>query len=320
MYLHRGAYRFVPKEGKPVPLSADLAEALTKYAALIGNQWPGRTLGDVIDRYRVEVLPLKRAATTRKDQGTQLGKLKKVFGDMLPDSVTTQHCYQYKDTRRDKDGNAAPSAADHEVKLLGHVFAKAIRWGKATVNPVRAMEREQRQRKPKRYVTDVELDAALDVASERMRCAIDLDSLTGLSEIDLLDLTRAHLKADGIEIARSKTGNAILIEYTPALDEVIERCKRLAPQVSRGNHLIRTRSGKRYSRGGFRSNWKRLMLKAVAKHGIQPFAFKLIRKKHATDMAEKYGIRAAQDALAHSSEETTRKFYIAKPVKVRPLR
>src|SRR5947209_8137462 len=52
MYLDHGTYWFRPKIGKAVNLGRELADALAKYAAIIGTQWSGRTLGDVIDRYR----------------------------------------------------------------------------------------------------------------------------------------------------------------------------------------------------------------------------------------------------------------------------
>jgi hypothetical protein len=54
----------------------------------------------VIDRYIAEVLPLKRSAQTRSDQARQLGELKKTLSDMLPDNITAQQCYRYRDLRR----------------------------------------------------------------------------------------------------------------------------------------------------------------------------------------------------------------------------
>src|ERR1700722_2738060 len=117
LYLEHGAYYFVPKRGKKLRLSADLSEALTKYAALIGNTWSLRTLGDVIDKYRAEVLPLKRSEQTRDDEGRSLDRLKRAFGHFLQDSLTAVHCYGYMDARRDKNGRPVPTAARHEIVL-----------------------------------------------------------------------------------------------------------------------------------------------------------------------------------------------------------
>src|ERR1700739_2089116 len=104
VYLDHGTYWFRPKIGKAVNLGRELADALAKYAAIIGTQWSGRTLGDVIDRYRIEVLPLKRSDQTRQDEGRALDRLKAVFGHMVPDNVAPQACYKYMDMRRSKDG------------------------------------------------------------------------------------------------------------------------------------------------------------------------------------------------------------------------
>ena len=156
MYMRRGAYYFChPETNEWQPLGKDIAAAIAEYGKLVSGQWSGHNLGDVIDRYRTEVLPLKRAAKTRADQAKQLEKLKAVFGDMPADKISAQHCYKYLDVRAKH-----PVAARHEISLLGHVFAKAIRWGAATVNPVRTLERTPKGKRT-RYVTDAEYDSGI---------------------------------------------------------------------------------------------------------------------------------------------------------------
>jgi len=72
---------------------------------IIGTrQWNGRTPAKVIDRYRLEVPPLKRSERTRQDEDKALDRLKAVFGHVLPDNVRAQLCYKYVNTRRIKDG------------------------------------------------------------------------------------------------------------------------------------------------------------------------------------------------------------------------
>jgi hypothetical protein len=95
----------------------------------------------VITRYRIEVLPLKRSRATRDDQARQLVRLAAVFGHMRPDDLTAPQCYEYLDRRQTADGKPAPVAARHEISLLGHVLAKAIRWGAGVANVVRTLER-----------------------------------------------------------------------------------------------------------------------------------------------------------------------------------
>lgn len=66
----------------------------------------------MIDRYRLEVLPQKRSQQTRDDQSSELDRLRRVFGHILPDNVTAQACYRYMDERRSKDGKPVPVAAN----------------------------------------------------------------------------------------------------------------------------------------------------------------------------------------------------------------
>lgn len=161
------------------------------YAGIIETKWSGRALGEVIDRYRIEVLPFKRSEQTRRDEGRALDRLKAVFGHMLPDKVMPQVCCKCMDTGRSKDGKLVPVAARHEMALLGHVFSRAIRWDVASVNPVRGLDFGERPGKRAQVTTD-QVDAVRALASERIRVAIDLAVSTRQRRGDLLTLRREH--------------------------------------------------------------------------------------------------------------------------------
>lgn len=312
VYLNHGAYWFRPREGKPVHLGRELADALTRYAAIIGLQWSGRTLGDVIDRYRLEVLPLKRSEQTREDEGKALYRLKAVFGHMLPDNVTAQACYKYVDTRRSKDGKPVPVAARHEIALLGHVFAKAIRWGAASSNPVRGMDFGERSAK-RAQVPLEQVEALKALAGERLAVAIDLAVSTGQRRGDLLTLRREQLTDEGIVFQQSKTGAGVLIEWSPDLRAIIDRAKRLAPQIP-GDYLIRTRRGKPYTAEGFSAIWQRAMAKHV-KAGGQRFSFHDLRSVSADGAAT---AEEAQARLGHASVATTKRHYLRGLTRAKP--
>lgn len=308
VYLDHGTHWFRPKIGKPVNLGRDFAEALSKYAALIHSSWSGRTLGDVIDRYRIDVLPLKRSEKTRRNEGDALTRLKGVFGHFHPDNVTQQLLYQYADRRRKPDRKTgsmepAPEAARHELGLLGHVYKKAIHWGVATVNPVRGMEKaERKDRRPAVPIEEVERVRSL--ADERMRVAIDLAVCLGPRRGDLLALRRSNLTDAGIAYVQGKTKRPQLIEWSDDLRAIVARAKALKPQVP-GDYLLRTRSGQPYTAAGFSANWQRLMKRHV-KEGGQRFTFHDLRSVSA-DGAET--LEEARDRLGHASAETTQRFY-----------
>ena len=312
VYLDHGTYWFRPRVGKAVNLGRDLADALAKYAALIGTQWSGRTIADLIDRYRLEVLPKKRSEQTREDEGRALDRLKAVFGHMLPENVTPQACYRYLDQRRTKDDKPAPVAARHEIVLLGHLFSKAIRWGAATVNPVRGMDFGKRAER-RAQVTMDQVDAVRALANERIRVAIDLAVSTGQRRGDLLALKRDQLTDEGIVFRQSKTGAGVLIEWSDSLRSIVDRAKQLPPQIP-AEYLIRKRNGRPYTARGFSAIWQRLMTKHV-KAGGQHFSFHDLRSVSADGAAT---AEEAQARLGHANVETTRRHYLRGLTRAKP--
>lgn len=312
VYLDHGTHWFRPKVGKPVNLGQDFAAAMVEYGKLVGPSIPVRTMAEVIDRYRIEVLPGKRSAHTRKDQGAQLDRLRRVFGHMLPDAVTAQHCYLYMDARRDRHGNSAPVAARHEIALLGHVLQKAIRWGPATTNAVRTVDFGPRSgKRPQVPMTEVRNVMAL--APPRIRLAIELAVEVGPRRGDLLKLTRAHETAEGIEYTNSKTGVRQIIEWTPNLRALVARCHAMSPQIP-GEYLIRNRRGQPYTGDGFSAIWQRLMKKHVAAGG-QRFSFHDLRSVSADGAATP---EEARDRLGHASVATTKRHYLRGAVRAKP--
>jgi hypothetical protein len=61
---------------------------------------------------------------------------------------------------------------------------------------------------------------------------------------------------------QSKTGAGVLIEWSPDPRAIVERAKKLAPQIP-GDYLIRTKKGKRYSVARFSAIWQQVMAKHV---------------------------------------------------------
>lgn len=316
VYLVHGAYYFRPKVGSAVRLGADIGEALAKYATIVSRQWRVRTLGDVIDRYRAEILPLKGSPQTRSDQSRQLGELKRVFGDLLPDNITAQHCYRYYDTRRGVNGEPIPTTARQEISLLGHVFAKAIRWGAANSNPARDLSLGPKPAQ-RAQVTMDQVQALQAHANDRLALVIDLAICTGQRQGDLLSLRREQITKDGVYFRQSKTKARVLIEWSADLEALIARCKALEPQLP-GEYLIRQGQGKRrgmrYTSKGFQSIWKRAMAKHVAAGG-QHFTFHDLRSVSADGAATP---EEARDRLGHADVATTKRHYLRGVTKAKP--
>jgi integrase len=162
-------------------------------------------------------------------------------------------------------------------------------------------------------VTDPEYKNVYELASPTVQVAMDLAVLTALRRGDILSLTRDNLTDEGILIHTSKTKKDLLIEWSNELRAVVDRAKRLPPQVRKP--IIATRQGKAYTGQGFAAIWQRLMRKAVKK-GIERYQFRDLRAKSASDDT----LEAATQRLGHADPRITETVYRRKPRRVRPLR
>jgi integrase len=325
MTLDYGTYYYRPRgTRKRTNLGQDFGAAMTDYGKLRGTPRKCVTLADVIERYSTDVLPLKKSAATRKDGAAALARLVKVFGHLEPDEITAPQCYEYMDRRVTKEivrasgkvipSRPAPVAARHEITLLGHVLAKAIRWGAGKSNVVRTLERMPKSKRD-RYVEDAEVDALKAIASERMRLAIDLARNIGQRRGDLLKIRREDISDAGIVIRQGKRGKGVLVQMTDALDATVKALWALAPQIPR-DYLIRTEHGTPYTARGFSAMWQRLIGKFVTQGGKR-FTFHDLRAKAGSD---KETIEEAQALLGHGSPETTKRVYKRNLTKARPVK
>lgn len=314
MTCERGTYFFRGKDRKRINLGQDYGPAMVEYAKLCGPVTRCRTLHDVIERYRLEVLPLKRSAMTRENESRYLTNLDKVFGHFLPDNLTAPMCYQYMDLRVDKNGDKAPVSGRHEISLLGHVLGKSIRWGAGVTNVVRTLEKQPKTRRT-RYVTDEEYLACRKLANPRMQVAMDLARNIGQRRGDLLKLKHEDCTKDGIIIRQGKTGAGVLVVWTPTLRRIVRAAKGLSPDIPR-DYVLRTGDGGRYTGSGFSAIWQRLMQRYVDAGGTR-FTFHDLRAKAGSDTAS---LADAQALLGHASPETTKRVYKRNLTRAKPVK
>ena len=164
---------------------------------------------------------------------------------------------------------------------------------------------------------EAEYAAAYNVMPPMVQCAMDLAVLTGLRPGDLLRLTRANLTDDGIEVATSKTGKRLLIEWSEALRSTVKRALEQIPQVRQP--IICNKPGKAYTVDGFNTIFYRAMCKIVKdeKSGLtERFQFRDLRAKSASDDT----VEAAAKRLGHADPRITERVYRRKAERAKPLR
>ena len=314
VYLHHGSFRYVAKDGTKTTLAraSDYSGMLRALAELLGDYESLDTLRAVLDRYELEVLPGK-AASTRTDHRRMLENLRKTFGRMAPKTLRQPHVARYRDAR----ARTAPTAANRELELLSHVCTMAVEWGAMDFHPLKGLRKISRPPR-RRYVTDDEYRHIHNLASPMVRCVLDLALLTGLRRGDIFSLTRDNVTDDGLQVSTSKTGAAILFEWTPALRKVITDALKLSPRVRQP--IVCNRKGLPYTKNGFDAVWARLMAKATdinKETHIDRFQFRDLRRKSASDETDAL---VAQARLGHTNVAITNRVYRVRPNRVRPLK
>jgi hypothetical protein len=299
-----------------------------------------RILRDVFRRYKTEITPepIRGRPRTKEAIDNELrtiDRFDRVFGDLHQDQLTQQHLYTYIDMRLDERKEfahlkkKAPSAARHDVRFLKKMLVKGIKWGAGTANAVTNLEFDP-DPKDMRDVSPAEYDSVYALANERMQIAMELGDITGQDAQEIRLLHRSQISEEGITFRRGKTGNSVLVEWTPALRAVVDRALELKPDIPR-DYLLRNEEGRPYTKDGFKGMWRNLMDKATRprSNGEPPilarrYKFKHLRKKAATDVSEQRGPEAARDLLAHSNVKTTLGNYIQprgiKPKRAKPAR
>jgi integrase len=326
VYLRRGCYFYVDLSGKWHNLGRDLSSMYRTLATRVELTRACLTMSNVFDRYLIEVLP-GLAPRTQCDYRGYIENLRVVFGTAPPREVTAGHVSDYQAKRAER----SVVQANREKSCLSAVFTAALRWHVVETNPCRLVPK-LREAERDRYVTDAEFTAVYRLASPMMQCAMDLATMTGQREGDLLKLTRSQLTDDGIAftIGKSKrrhprhgkvveTAKRIIVEWSPELRAVVDRLKKLGPQIR--PTLLCNLEGKPFTSDGFRSNWHRLMTKATTPGDkdepaamSERFTFHDLRAKSASDDE----LDAATERLAHDDPRTTQKVYRRKPRRARP--
>lgn len=302
VYFKHGAYYFV-KNNKWKKLDHDYNKAMAAWAKLIERPAQAATVGALLDRYLLEVVPGK-AERTQKDNRQEIRFLRAFFGAMEISAIKPEHIASYVSTRK------AQTRANREVALLSHAFNKARLWGLRNDNPCSVPGIRNSEKARDRYVTDEEIEEFKKECPQWLANYVELKLLLGLRKQDMLVLSRDALSPDALHVIPLKTVRTtrkkLAIRLTPELQTLLSRF----PKDS--GFLFKTRSGTTYTSSGFDSTWKRVMAKYVS-NGNQRFHEHDLRGKVATDIADPV---AAKALLGHSKMAMTEQYIKARQTDV----
>lgn len=330
VYKH-GAYYYMPlpelrsrwDDKSWFLLGRSLPEAYKVWADRIEAPGNITTIGALLDRYSLQVVPTKAPATQTGNR-LAIGNLRPVFGGMALGDIEPQHIYQYVDKR------GAPTQAHREVEVLSHAFTKAVEWGLIKKHPFKGEVRLQGEKPRGRYITDDELRACLSLRPVRKKGSVEavhayirLKILTGLRRGDLLMLRQSSLRDDGIHVTTSKTRKPIVYERTDELVAAIAAALAARP-VDISPWLFCNRRGKCYineatgSANGWESMWQRFMTRVLKETAVKErFTEHDLRAKVASDAPS---LERARQLLTHADAKITQRVYRRKPERIKPVR
>jgi hypothetical protein len=314
VYFKNGGYRYVTVAGKWVTLGKEWdLEARTRWAELAGEDPPAGTVTELLNEYVKRVVP-KKAARTQVGNLQELKRIRVVFGQMRVQDLKLRHASEYLERR------GAAVRANREIALFSH----AVRWGMNVGlcdferHPFDLLMYNKEQ--PRRRRVDVdEFWRYVNFAKTRcpaVAAVMWLMDLTVQRRVDLLELKRSAEKTEGIEIAQSKTGVRLLIEWTPELREAwqfaLEVHKaELAKKNIASLYVLSTRDGQKYSDAGIKALHARTMAAALdTKWGppvlTERFRQQDIRPKGVSDVG---GGKRGKDLAGHKTQVTTDRVY-----------
>lgn len=321
-----------PVLGRGATLAAAEMQAFRQWAEKIVTTDKPFTLQDLLDRYELQVIPDK-AAATQKSNRQSFKRLRSVFDLKQPVvDFKTHQAYQYRDY---VSSNLSAKRANLDVEVLSHLFTKAIEWGCNIQHPIKGIVGKISIPDRDRYVEDEELEAFLSVCNAMQKVYIPLKLATGKDKSMLLRIKLNDITSEGIRFPkRQKTAgkkggksSIVLFEYqgqSTGLKNIIDDimawrqrwCKVQSFYLfasSMGQSLI-TDDG---ITSNFDSQWQRTMKKALATTSLaERFTEHDLKAKTASDLEN---AEQASKLLQHHNTSTTQRIYRRKPESVVPL-
>jgi integrase len=294
-------YYYRQRDGKEIPLGADLAQARIRWAEFENLQLSDESLFRIVaDKFEREVIPTK-APRTSKDYKRHLEVLRKVFDEMPMSGILPTHVRRYLNLRMQK----SLVQSNRERAVLSLLFNWARGEGIVNIpNPCVGIHGKKEAAREV-YVDDAAYKAVWDKAGRAVRDAMDLAKLTGQRPADVLKMARTDVREGCLEVKQGKTGKRLRIELTGELAAVVERIKARAGEAGQERkvssvYLVQDEKGQPLT------YWVFAKLFAAARNAAgETWQFRDLRAKAGTEKTDESGSREAQKLLGHASVTTT---------------
>lgn len=308
-------YRYIPVQGKPIPLGRDLDTAIRKVLDLNGRADDTGTLNHCWRLYKETKEWKELAERTRKDYEDYSVPLLKVFGKMPAAQLRQQHCRRYMKVERQ-----GKVRANREMALLSNLMVVAVDHGYAESNPTAGMKRlKERPRKVLPIAAEfgnfVEWLKGRGKQWAVIAAMAQFAAKTGARRTEFLRATIFQVRDNEARLGRAKQRVGVKVVDVVELDA--DALSILASTKREGcEYLFPNRSSRPYTDAGFKAMWSKAMAKAL-KDGIVTVRFTFhdlrahyvsqYRKENEGQMPELHANPAVTAGVYDRREEVRRK-------------
>lgn len=319
VYERHGAWYFVDMAGKWHRLCAVRQGMPAMYRALADlteHETQSDRMPAVISRW-YEGKRIEWAPATQRNMERIASYMSRELAEFTPAELKPPRCNAYLS----EFAHMPHTYTQHRTMLrmvLSFAALEGLRDGHNPVDDVPAKSAPPRRR----IVTDAEIEAikraaeALGASCAGLAPMIDLALITGQRIGDLIGLRWEDVTTEGLLIVQGKTGERLLIEWSPALRAAIDTC---AAGRERIGHVLINGLGKGWGYAGIYKQWA-IACRAA---GVDDMHIHDLRGRAGVDalLAAGEDVRAAQRLLGHRGEGMTRRYVEGKYAKrVKPSR
>lgn len=243
----------------------------------------------------------KRSWRTDKDL---LKNLTPFFGNRLLSDISPFFIESYKKMRAER---VKPATVNREISLLKHIYFMAIKWGKATTNPMRDVRLFREDNIPERILNKEEIARLLSACSDHCRPIVLTGIHTGmrLGEVLSLKWEQVDLQERMITILHSKNGK---VRKIPIDDTLLETLKAQKVKTKSENVFVYFKTGQPLHK--IESAWRI----ALGKAGIPHLRYHDLRHTFASHLvAAGVDLVTVKELLGHSNITMTSRYAHSAP-------
>jgi integrase len=194
-----------------------------------------------------------------------------------------------------------PATVNRETQLLGHMFKRAITWGKAMENPATHLRPLRTNIRLLRYRSQEDIGGLLSVADEILRPTVLVALHTGLRRGEQFSLTWQDIdfRLGVLRVLHTKNGERREIPISRTLQDTLERL----PRRLGSDHVFPGRTGRGMA------NIRGRFYRALREAGIEGFRWHDLRHTFASHLVMAgANITSVKELMGHKTIAMTLRY------------